>query len=82
MKKMFKLKQKPSGERPVPPPKQTKSDLELLYIDGIKLIGELEEKVRCYEEALEFYAKSVRSGLHEDGGNLARRTLEKFTNSN
>jgi hypothetical protein len=36
------IKQKPKGERPPAPPKQTKKDLGKLYVDAIKLINQLE----------------------------------------
>jgi hypothetical protein len=42
-----------------------------------KIIKEALDKIERYEKALEFYAKTPRSGLHEDCGNLARKTLSE-----
>lgn len=37
------------------------------------------EDVNELIKALHFYATTPRSGLHEDGGNLARKALDKFS---
>jgi hypothetical protein len=44
------IKQNPKGDRPPAPPKQTKKDLDKLYVDAIKLIDQLEEEKRSIIE--------------------------------
>lgn len=64
------------------------SDLEQVR-KALSLAKQIEQEViRITQEkdelisVLMFYASTPRSGLHEDAGNYARRTIEKLTNSN
>lgn len=57
-------------------------DVKTSDLEEVKsLLQKQQNEIDELKSVLMFYVSTPRSGLHEDGGNYARRTLEKFTNS-